>query len=93
MNFRINTEVVTEELDKIDTHIEELRVILSNLETDISSGWDSARASGLVTPKIEEIRSSISNMQACTNNVRSNVLKYVSNVHTADESGNISSGE
>ena len=91
MKFRINTDAVVAELDKIDSCIDELRQILSGMESDISSGWDSARAAGLVTPKIEEVRSSIENMQACTNNVRSNVVQYVANVHNADEAGNISS--
>ena len=90
MNFRIDTDAVVAELDKIDQCIDELRGILSGMESNISSGWDSARAASLVTPKIEEVRASINNMQACTNDVRSNVVQYVANVHSADESGNIS---
>lgn len=89
MHFNIETEVVKGELDKIEKNIDKLRTILTNLESNISSGWQSARATGVVTPKIDEIKTSIDKMQECTNNVRTNVLQYVSNVTQADEAGTL----
>jgi prefoldin subunit 5 len=91
MFFDIDTDAVIAELDKVDQHIDQLRTILENIESNISKGWDSERANGLVTPKIEEIKSSINKMQESTTNVRSNVVQYVANVKNADSSGNITS--
>ena len=89
MNFQINTEEVTAQLTKMDEAIDELRTILANMESDISKGWDSDRALSVVSPKIDEVKTSIEKMQLCTNRVRGNVAQYVSNVTSADTAGSI----
>lgn len=93
MFFDINTDTVISDLNKIDASIDALNNILNSIETNVSSGWDSERSSSIIPPKLEEIRNSITNMRACTQNVRSNVLQYVTNVKSADEAGNITNGE
>ena len=89
MNFNVDAESVIPELDNIDKSIDELRTILSNLESDISRGWSSDRSKSVVTPKIEEVSKSINTMQECTNHLRSNVVQYLSNVDAADSAGSI----
>ena len=93
MNFEINTGVVTSELGKIDECIINLRSMLSNIESDISSGWNSETARTVVTPAIDDIKSSIDAMQKSVENVRSNVSQYITNTEEADTAGSINSAE
>ncbi len=89
MNFYINTDMVLAELNQIDKCIDELRTICSNMESNISSGWDSDRAKNMVTPTIDGVKDSITQMQASVMNVRDNVKQYVTNVQSADTAGSI----
>lgn len=87
--FKINVEIVEGKLGTIDEKISELETLVKNIESDISSGWNSDRSKSLVTPKIEEIKNSIAEMRKSTENVRNNVQTYVNNVKAADAAGSL----
>ena len=92
MNLSINPEIVLEKIGNIKAQMDLVAQSVSNLESNISSGWSSENVGVYFTPTIKKVKDSIEEINSSVNNIKSNVEMYVKNVKTADVKGEFTDG-
>ena len=91
-NVQINTGVVDSELNKIDGYIDQLNQLYQNVNPDLTGGWDSATSRTIISPKIEQIKNSISSISQSVLRVRNGVSSYSTGMKEVDAAGATASG-
>lgn len=90
-NVAINTGSVNNQLNIISGLIDELNTLYSNINPDLTGGWDSNTSKNIISPKIQNIKDSINSMSQSVDRVRGGVSTYSKGMVAADTSGAVNS--
>ena len=83
---KINVSAVEEEIKLINNYIIELNRLCSNIDSDITRGWNRSVVRSLVTPKNDEIKDNLSIIERSIDSVSRNAYDFAEHVSMIDES-------